>query len=95
MASSNIEKMLNVLDDNETGINKIANVSHHFLLASSMKNAREIIQKREANGKIFNKDEKKIFFNELFNLIYEEKLKLLKEELLKQRFFIYFSEIIV
>ena len=60
-----------------------------------MKNAREIIQKREANGKIFNKDEKNIFFNELFNLIYEEKLKLLKEELLKQRFFIYFSEIIV
>ena len=62
MASSNIEKMLNVLDDNETDINKIANVSHHFLLASSMKNAREIIQKREANGEIFNEDEKKIFF---------------------------------
>ena len=85
MASSNIEKMLNVLDDNETGINKIANVSHHFLLASSMKNAHEIIQKREANGEIFNEDEKKIFFNELVNLIYKEKLlKLLKEELLKQ-----------
>ena len=85
MASSNIEKMLNVLDDNETDINKIANVSHHFLLASSMKNAHEIIQKREANGEIFNEDEKKIFFNELVNLIYKEKLlKLLKEELLKQ-----------
>ena len=77
--------MLNVLDDNETDINKIANVSHHFLLASSMKNAHEIIQKREANGEIFNEDEKKIFFNELVNLIYKEKLlKLLKEELLKQ-----------
>ena len=85
MASSNIEKMLNVLDNNETDLNKIANVSHHFLLASSMKNAHEIIQKREANGEIFNEDEKKIFFNELVNLIYKEKLlKLLKEELLKQ-----------
>ena len=28
------------------------------------------------------------FFNELVNLIYEEKLKLLKEELLKQWFFL-------
>ena len=87
MASSNIEKMLNVLDDNETDLNKIANVSHHFLLASSMKNVREIIQKREANGEIFNKDEKFFFFNELVNLIYEEKLKLLKEELLKTMIF--------
>ena len=87
MASSNIEKMLNVLDDNETDLNKIANVSHHFLLASSMKNVREIIQKREANGEIFNEDEKFFFFNELVNLIYEEKLKLLKEELLKTMIF--------
>ena len=62
MASSNIEKMLNVLDDNETDLNKIANVSHHFLWASSMKNVREIIQKREANGEIFNEDEKFFFF---------------------------------
>ena len=35
MASSDIEKeMLNVLDDNETDINKIAFISHNFLLAS-------------------------------------------------------------
>ena len=38
--ASNIEKILDVLDDNETDINKIANISHHFLLVSSMKNAR-------------------------------------------------------
>ena len=37
--ASNIEKILDVLDDNETDINKIANISHHFLLVSSMKNA--------------------------------------------------------
>ena len=30
----------------------------NFLLASSMKNAREIIEKKEANGEIFNKEEK-------------------------------------
>ena len=51
--ASNIEKILDVLDDNETDINKIANTSHHFLLVSSMKNAREIIQKREADGFLF------------------------------------------
>ena len=51
--ASNIEKILDVLDDNETDINKIANISHHFLLVSSMKNAREIIQKREEDGFLF------------------------------------------
>ena len=56
--ASNIEKILDVLDDNETDINKIANTSHQFLLVSPMKNAREIIQKREVDGEIFNKDEK-------------------------------------
>ena len=85
MASSDIEKeMLNVLDDNETDINKITFVSHNFLLASSKKNAREIIEKEEANGEIFNKEEKIKKFKELVHLIYEEKIKLLKEELLKQ-----------
>ena len=45
MASSDIEKeMLNVLDDNETDIDKIAFVSHNFLLMTSMKDACEIIQ---------------------------------------------------
>ena len=85
MASSDIEKeMLNVLDDNETDINKIAFVSHNFSLASSMKNTREIIEKNEANGEIFNKEEKIKKIKELVHLIYEEKIKLLKEELLKQ-----------
>ena len=84
MASSDIEKeMLNVLDDNETDINKIACVSHNSLLAGSMKNACEIIEKKEASGEIFNKEEKIKKFKELVHLIYEEK-KLLKEELLKQ-----------
>ena len=85
MASSNIEKeMLNVLDDNETDINKIAFASHNFLLASSTKKAHEIIEKKEANGESFNKEEKIKKFKELAHLIYEEKIKLLKEELLKQ-----------
>ena len=60
-----------------------------------MKNAREIIQKKEAEGEIFNKEEKIKKFKELVDLIYDGKIKILKEELLKQKFFIYFSEIIV
>ena len=88
MASSDIEKeMLNVLDDNEADINKIAFVSHNFLLTSSIKNAREIIDKKKANGENFNKEKKIKKFKELVHLIYEFILffiKLLKEELLKQ-----------
>ena len=57
MAASNVEKLLDVLNNNETNIEKIAMVSHHFLLLTSMKNAREI-KKKEAEDEIFNKEEK-------------------------------------
>ena len=40
--------------------------------------------KKEAEGEIFNKEEKIKKFKELVNLIYDEKIKILKEELLKQ-----------
>ena len=80
MAASNAEKLLDVLNDNETNIEKIAMVSHHFLLLTSMKNAHEIIQEKEAEGEIFNKEEKRKNFEELVNLIYDEKIKILKEE---------------
>ena len=50
-------------------------VLHHFLLLTSMKNACEIIQKKGADGKIFNKEEKIKKFKELVNLIYDEKIK--------------------
>ena len=83
MAASNVEKLLDVLNNNETNIEKIATVSHHFLLLTSMKNAREI-KKEEADDEIFNKEEKIKKFKELVNLIYDEKIKILKEELLKQ-----------
>ena len=73
MAASNVQKLLEVLNDNETNIEKIAMVSHHFLLLKSMKNAREIIQKKEAEGEISNKDQKKYFFDELVKNIYEKK----------------------
>ena len=84
MAASNVRKLLDVLNDNKKNIEKIAMASHHFLLLTSMKNAREIIQKKEAEGEIFNKEEKIKKFKELVNLIYDEKIKILKEELLKQ-----------
>ena len=84
MAASNVRKLLDVLNDNKKNIEKIAMVSHHFLLLTSMKNAREIIQKKEAEGEIFNKEEKIKKFKELVNLIYDERIKILKEELLKQ-----------
>ena len=59
MASSDIEKeMLNVLDDNEIDIDKIAFVSHNFLLMTSMKDACEIIQKKKQMVKFLIKKKK-------------------------------------
>ena len=61
MAASNDEKLLDVLNDNKTNIKKIAIASHHFLLVTSMKNAREIIQKKEARVKYLIRIKKNIF----------------------------------
>ena len=78
MAASNVKKLLDVLNNNETNIEKIAMVSHHFLLLTSMKNAHKIIQKKEAEGKIFNNEEKIKNNKKIVNLIYD-KIKILKE----------------
>ena len=61
MAASIDEKLLDVLNDNKTNIKKIAIASHHFLLVTSMKNAREIIQKKEARVKYLIRIKKNIF----------------------------------
>ena len=44
----------------------------------------KLYKKKEAEGELFNKEEKIKKFKELVNLIYDEKIKILKEELLKQ-----------
>ena len=51
---------LNMLDDQETNIDKMAKVSHQFLLVSSIKDAHKVIQECEADGKVpYNEDQRK------------------------------------
>ena len=79
--------MLNVLDDNETDINKIQMYLTIFYSQAQWKTHVKLYKREKQMAKFLMKM-RKIFFNELVNLIYEEKLKLLKEELLKQWFFL-------
>ena len=75
---------LNQLDDNETDIEKIAEVSYQFLLANTIKNAEKILEECETNGKVFYDEEKrKKKKRELTNIFHEESLKLLREHLLQ------------
>ena len=76
---------INMLDDNETDIEKISKVSHQFLLATATKNAKKVLEECEADEKVSFDEEtrkkKKMVF--LTNIFYEESLKLLREHLLK------------
>ena len=57
-SSDNEKEMLNVSDDNETDINKIRFASHNYLLASSMENTYEIIEKKKQIVKFLIKKKK-------------------------------------
>ena len=75
---------LNNLDDNETNVDKIAKHAHEFLLASSIKDAKKVIDKCQEDGKTFyTQSQKKKKTAELTIIFYDEKLKMLKQHLFK------------
>ena len=66
---------LNLLEDEEKDLDKIANANHNFLLANAIKEATK-------NGKVsFNEEEKKKKIEMLTKVFYQESLYLLKEKL--------------
>ena len=42
---------LNELDDEETNVDKIAKVTYEFLMFSSLKDAKKVIEECQADGK--------------------------------------------
>ena len=46
-----IDYCLNVLDDEETNVDKIAKCTHKFLLTSSIKDAKKVIDECQVDGK--------------------------------------------
>ena len=77
---------LNQIDDEKTNIDKIAKISHEFLLVSSIKDAKKIIDECQEGGKTFyTESQKRKKIGELTNIFYEEKLKTLKQHLFKDK----------
>ena len=83
---------LNDLYDHETNVDKIAKTTHEFLLLSSIKDPQKEIEECIEDGKIFcNVNEKNKKIAELTAIFYEEKLKMLKQHLLKEEYFLFFD----
>ena len=74
---------LNLLEDEEKDLDKIANANHNFLLANAIKNAKKVLEEEATkNGKVsFNEEEKKKKIEMLTKVFYQESLYLLKEKL--------------
>ena len=53
-----IDELMNTLDDDETDIKKMTDVTHKILMAMSFKKAMDIIEDKEKRGEVFTKDEK-------------------------------------
>ena len=72
------------LDDEETNIGKIASATHNFLLISSVKDAKKIIEECQADGKtIYTPEQKNKKTGKITSIFYDEKLKILKQYLFK------------
>lgn len=77
--------VLNQLDDDEINIDKMASVTHQFLLISSIKDAKKVIEECQADGRTFySQEQKNKKIGEMTAIFYEEKLKMLKESLFKE-----------
>ena len=89
MATTNfqkgIDKLLNRLDEEETDINKICDVTHNVLMAMSVRDGINIIKtttKKKKKGNILNKDDEIKLISELVTKSYEEKIDFIKKSLL-------------
>ena len=77
-----IDNLLNTLDDEETDIDKITNVTHNVLMAISLKTAVNIVEETEKNGENLNSDEKAKMIGDFTEITYSEQLDFIKKSFL-------------
>ena len=86
MATTNFQKgideLLNRLDEEETDINKICDVTHNVLMAMSVRDGIDIINNNKKNGEILSEDDEIKLISELVTKSYEEKIDFIKKSLL-------------
>ena len=86
MATTNFQKgideTLKRLDEEETDIKKITDVTHNVLMAMSVRDAVYIINEKKKNGEILSEEDEIKLVSELVTKCYEEKLDFIKKSLL-------------
>ena len=70
------------LDEEETDIKKITDVTHNVLMAMSVRDAVYIINEKKKNGEILSEEDEIKLVSELVTKCYEEKLDFIKKSLL-------------
>ena len=73
---------MNRLEDDETDINKITDVTHNILMAMLLRDGIDIINNNKKNGEILSEDYEIKLISELVTKKYEEKLEFIKKSLL-------------
>ena len=77
-----IDELMNRLEDDETDINKITDVTHNILMAMLLRDGIDIINNNKKNGEILSEDYEIKLISELVTKKYEEKLEFIKKNLL-------------
>ena len=78
-----IDKLMNRLEDDETDINKITNVTHNILMTMSIREGLDAINhKKKRNGENLGEEEEIKLMCELIQKIYVGKLEFIKKSLL-------------
>ena len=77
-----IDELMNRLEDDETDINKITDVTHNILMAMLLRDGIDIINNNKKNGEILSEDYEIKLISELVTKKYEEKLEFIKKSLL-------------
>ena len=77
-----IDVLMNRLEDDETDINKITDVTHNILMAMLLRDGIDIINNNKKNGEILSEDYEIKLISELVTKKYEEKLEFIKKSLL-------------
>ena len=77
-----IDELMNRLEDDETDINKITDVTHNILMAMLLRDGIDIINNNKKNGEILSEDDEIKLISEVVTKKYKEKFEFIKKSLL-------------
>ena len=77
-----LDNLLKTLEDEETDIDKITNVTHNVLMTISLKTAVNIVEEKEKNSENLNSDEKVKMIGDFTEITYSEQLDFIKKSFL-------------